>query len=292
MLYLGTGDGGGKRRPSAKRTESRLAARQDSEARRAHAAVPYSVGQSVRRTARPRPEIWAYGVRNPWRFSFDPSTQSLYIADVGQNNHEEVNVVAANAAGLNYGWNIWEGTMCYPSGNACSPAGITMPVLDYDHGNGAQSPAATSIGGATLPEVAGRYFYSDFCNGWLRSFLVVNGVATERLDWHVTPDREHPVVRCRLEQRALCAHLRRRRLQAGPGIGPPTQESAFRSPSRCDSHRRQQELTPSAPTRAATSMGESAHERSSSVAVARGQRPDTDSKRSSSPSGMKRLRDA
>jgi hypothetical protein len=112
---------------------------------------------------------------------------SLYIADVGQDSREEVNVVAANAPGLNYRWNVWEGTMCYPSGNACSAAGITMPVLDYDHGNGCSITGGYVYRGAALPEVVGRYFYSDFCNGWLRSFLVVNGVATERLDWHITP---------------------------------------------------------------------------------------------------------
>ena len=114
------------------------------------------------------------------------NAQSVH-RDVGQGSREEVDVVAADAAGLNYGWNVWEGTMCYPSGNACSPAGITMPVLDYGHDNGCSITGGYVYRGALLPEVAGRYFYSDFCNGWLRSFLVVNGAATERLDWHVAP---------------------------------------------------------------------------------------------------------
>jgi hypothetical protein len=111
----------------------------------------------------------------------------FYIADVGQNLREEVNVVAASAAGLNYGWNVSEGTICYPSGTACSPAGITMPLVDYDHGDGCSITGGYVYRGAALPEIAGRYFYSDFCSGWLRSFLVTNGVVTERTDWRITP---------------------------------------------------------------------------------------------------------
>jgi len=187
MLYVGAGDGGGSGDPSGngQNLDTLLGKILRIDVRTLPYRIPADnpfVGQTGW-----RPEVWAYGVRNPWRFAFDAATQSLYIADVGQNNREEVNVVAASAAGLNFGWNIWEGTMCYPSGNACSAAGITMPVLDYDHGNGCSITGGYVYRGAALPEVAGRYFYSDFCNGWLRSFLVVNGVATERLDWHVTP---------------------------------------------------------------------------------------------------------
>jgi len=187
MLYLGTGDGGGAGDPlgSGQNVDTLLGKILRLNVR----TLPYQIPPDNPFVGQPgkRPEIWAYGVRNPWRFAFDGATHSLYIADVGQNSREEVDVVAANAAGLNYGWNVWEGTMCYPSGNACSSAGITMPVLDYDHENGCSITGGYVYRGALLPEVAGRYFYSDFCNGWLRSFLVVNGVATERLDWHVTP---------------------------------------------------------------------------------------------------------
>jgi glucose/arabinose dehydrogenase len=187
MLYLGTGDGGGGGDPlgSGQNLDSLLGKILRVDVRTLPYRIPSDnpfVGQPGR-----RPEIWAYGVRNPWRFAFDGPTQSLYIADVGQGSREEVNVTAADASGLNYGWNTWEGTMCYPSGNACSAAGITMPVLDYDHGNGCSITGGYVYRGAALPEIVGRYFYSDFCNGWLRSFLVLNGVATERLDWHVTP---------------------------------------------------------------------------------------------------------
>ena len=187
MLYLGTGDGGGAGDPlgSGQNTDALLGKILRLDVR----TLPYRIPPDNPFVGQPgkRAEIWAYGVRNPWRFAFDGATRSLYIADVGQSSREEVNVAAADAAGLNYGWNAWEGTMCYPSGTACSPAGITMPVLDYDHANGCSITGGYVYRGALLPEVAGRYFYSDFCNGWLRSFVVVNGVATERLDWHVTP---------------------------------------------------------------------------------------------------------
>ena len=187
MLYLGTGDGGGGGDPlgSGQNLDTLLGKILRVDVR----ALPYRIPPDNPFVGQPgrRPEVWAFGVRNPWRFAFDAANQSLYIADVGQGSREEVNMVSANAAGLNYGWNIWEGTMCYPPGSTCSAAGITMPVLDYDHGNGCSITGGYVYRGAALPEVVGRYFYSDYCNGWLRSFLVVNGIATERLDWHITP---------------------------------------------------------------------------------------------------------
>jgi glucose/arabinose dehydrogenase len=187
MLYVGTGDGGGGGDPIG--SGQNLDALLGKILRIDVSSLPYKVppdnpfvGQAGK-----RPEIWAFGVRNPWRFSFDGTTRNIYIADVGQNSREEVNVVAASAAGLNYGWNIWEGTLCYPSGDSCNPAGITMPVIDYGHGNGCSITGGYVYRGSALPEIAGRYFYSDFCNGWLRSFLVAGGVAIERTDWGVTP---------------------------------------------------------------------------------------------------------
>jgi len=187
MLYVGTGDGGG--------AGDTLGSGQNLDTllgkilRIDVSSLPYKVppdnpfvGQLGK-----RPEIWAFGVRNPWRFSFDSTTRSLYIADVGQGNREEVDVVAASAAGLNYGWNLWEGTRCYPAGASCNPAGVTMPLIDYDHSDGCSITGGFVYRGSALPEIAGRYFYSDFCNSWLRSFLVAGGAATERTDWGISP---------------------------------------------------------------------------------------------------------
>jgi glucose/arabinose dehydrogenase len=187
MLYIGTGDGGGGGDPlgSGQNLDTLLG----KILRIDVSSLPYKippdnpfVGQAGR-----RPEIWAVGLRNPWRFSFDNPTGSIYIADVGQSRREEVDVVAANAAGLNYGWNIWEGTLCYPSGTACSAAGITMPVIEYDRADGCSITGGYVYRGSALPEVVGRYFYSDFCQGWLRSFVMAGASATERTDWGVAP---------------------------------------------------------------------------------------------------------
>ena len=133
-----------------------------------------------------RPEIWSYGLRNPWRFSFDRSTGDLYIGDVGQGAREEVDVASAASGGgrgLNYGWNVMEGTICYPSGANCDSARFTAPVLDYDHGQGCSITGGYVYRGAALSGMQGVYFYADYCSGWVRSFRYADGQATEPLEW-------------------------------------------------------------------------------------------------------------
>jgi glucose/arabinose dehydrogenase len=131
-----------------------------------------------------RPEIWATGLRNPWRFSFDRTAGQLYIADVGQGSREEINAVSATQAGLNYGWNVMEGSACYSTAN-CSRTGLTLPVLDYGHSVGCSVTGGYVYRGTRIPEIVGRYFYSDYCSGWLRSFRLVNGVVTAEREWSV-----------------------------------------------------------------------------------------------------------
>lgn len=120
-----------------------------------------------------RREIWAYGVRNPWRFSFDTSTGDLYVADVGQNREEEVDFQAAGApGGQNYGWNILEGNLCYnPSTGCVPPSGYVPPVTTYDHqANDAVGCSVTGgyvYRGADSPALQGVYLYGDFCSGRL-----------------------------------------------------------------------------------------------------------------------------
>ena len=187
MLYIGTGDGGGvgDSLGSGQNLDTLLGKIVRIDVSSLPYVIPADnpfVGQAGK-----RPEIWAFGVRNPWRFSFDVATARLYVADVGQLSREEVDVVAASAAGLDYGWNVWEGTICYPPGSTCNSAGVTMPLLDYDHRDGCSITGGYVYRGAALPEITGRYFYSDFCGGWLRSFLATGGVATEQTDWGITP---------------------------------------------------------------------------------------------------------
>lgn len=135
-----------------------------------------------------RGEIWAYGLRNPWRFAFDPTSASLYIADVGQDAREEVNIVAATQKAANYGWNIMEGTQCYNAAS-CAQQGLTLPAFEYEHGAGGANGCSITGGfvyrGAALPELAGRYLYSDYCKGFLKSFLYANGTLSEAKDWAV-----------------------------------------------------------------------------------------------------------
>lgn len=112
-----------------------------------------------------RPEIWALGLRNPWRFSFDRQTHDLFIADVGQAEWEEVNFQpAASGGGENYGWDRWEGETCYTA--PCSPTGMTMPFETYEHLDGNCSITGGYIyRGADHPNLEGIYFYSDYCTG-------------------------------------------------------------------------------------------------------------------------------
>ena len=130
------------------------------------------------------PEIWGYGLRNPWRFSFDRAGQDLYIADVGQNRLEEINMASSSASGLNYGWNTMEGTECF-GGGACDPAGLTLPVHEYGHGEGCSVTGGYVYRGPSMPSLSGHYFYSDFCTGWIRSFRVADGQAVDHTEWDV-----------------------------------------------------------------------------------------------------------
>jgi len=132
-----------------------------------------------------RGELWDLGLRNPWRFSFDRQTGDLYIADVGQSDREEVNVarqVNGGGKGLNYGWAITEGTTCY-GGGSCDRTGLTDPVLEYTHASGCSITGGYVYRGSAIPQLAGTYFYSDYCSGWVRSFRFVNGVATGQTSW-------------------------------------------------------------------------------------------------------------
>jgi glucose/arabinose dehydrogenase len=113
-----------------------------------------------------RPEIWASGLRNPWRFSFDRATGDLYIADVGQNQYEEVNFQPADSrGGENYGWNVMEGAHCYKPPAACGAQGLTLPIAEYDHSQGCSITGGYVYRGASFPQLVGVYFFGDFCSG-------------------------------------------------------------------------------------------------------------------------------
>jgi glucose/arabinose dehydrogenase len=123
------------------------------------------------------PEIWAYGVRNPWRFTFDRATGDMYMGDVGQNLYEEINFQSADSAGgENYGWNAYEATQVFNRNvTANNPV---MPIAEYQHGNlGCSVTAGYVYRGTLLPDLDGVYFYSDYCSGvvWA-AYRDLNGV--------------------------------------------------------------------------------------------------------------------
>jgi glucose/arabinose dehydrogenase len=188
MLYAGLGDGGGAgdALQSGQNFNSLLGSllRLDIDNGDPYAIPPGNpyVGQVNKRG-----EIWAKGLRNPWRYAFDPPTGLLYIADVGQNAHEEIDVVTASQAGVNYGWSVMEGASCYGA-TTCAQTGLTLPVLDYaTHVNGTCSITGGYVyRGSAIPGIRGHYFYSDYCAGFLKSFRYDNGSAVDQKDWGLT----------------------------------------------------------------------------------------------------------
>ncbi|MFQ5435665.1 MAG: PQQ-dependent sugar dehydrogenase, partial [Anaerolineae bacterium] len=114
-----------------------------------------------------RNEIWAIGLRNPWRFSFDRATGDMFIADVGQNTYEEVDFQpAAGTGGENYGWNIMEGLHCFTDAG-CSGDGLQLPIVEYNHSQGCSITGGYVYRGTAYPELAGNYFFGDYCTGFI-----------------------------------------------------------------------------------------------------------------------------
>ncbi len=186
-LYIGLGDGGGGGDPDGNG--------QDLDALLGkilridvNSGSPYAIpgdnpfqGQTGKRS-----EIWSYGLRNPWRFGFDRANGDLYIADVGQNIWEEIDYEPAGTGGRNYGWNRMEGKHCYPANSGCDPSEFTLPVSEYDHQEGCSVTGGHVYRGTELPELAGTYFYGDYCSGLVRSFRISNGQAVDTMDWTPT----------------------------------------------------------------------------------------------------------
>jgi len=113
-----------------------------------------------------RREVWAYGLRNPWRFSFDPMSGELYAGDVGQNAREEIDIVRK---GLNYGWNVVEGDICYPAGAVCNPALYEPPIIVHGSAAGWHSITGGVVyRGQTAPALCGVYLYADYVGGFVR----------------------------------------------------------------------------------------------------------------------------
>jgi glucose/arabinose dehydrogenase len=127
------------------------------------------------------PTLWQYGLRNPWRFWIDGD--SIYIADVGQNAFEEINLASLDE-GHNYGWPITEGLHCFSPASGCDTEGLTLPIVEVGHGDAGTCSITGGVlySGAAIPEIVGQFFYSDYCGGYLRSFSYDTGEVSET-DW-------------------------------------------------------------------------------------------------------------
>lgn len=134
-----------------------------------------------------RDELWAYGLRNPWRFSFDEPSGRIYIGDVGQFIYDEVNVAPLDEGGINYGWSVAEGPGCF-GGGTCDRAGLREPAVPLPHSNGACSVIGGSVyRGEAIPELVGHYTYADFCTRELNSFKFKKGRSTQAATWLAAP---------------------------------------------------------------------------------------------------------
>ncbi|MCI0551309.1 MAG: PQQ-dependent sugar dehydrogenase, partial [Anaerolineae bacterium] len=175
-LYWSTGDGGGTGDPfnNAQSLNSLLGKilRLD-----VNSAMPYAIPSTNPFYNNPNPavrkEIWAYGLRNPWRFAFDSLTHDIYIGDVGQGSIEEIDFQPANSGGgENYGWSVMEGSSCYNPSSGCNQSGKVLPIAQYSHSLGCSVTGGHVYRGSNYPSLYGHYFYGDYCTG--RLFSIYN----------------------------------------------------------------------------------------------------------------------
>jgi glucose/arabinose dehydrogenase len=137
------------------------------------------------------PEVFWFGLRNPWRFSIDAESGYAYIGDVGQETYEEVNAVRFDQPGLNFGWPLYEGTKRYSKGEPKTP--LTPPIIEVKHGgeNGSCSMTGGEVyRGSAIPELVGHYFYADWCLGWIRSLKFDGAAVTDKRDWSAQLEAE------------------------------------------------------------------------------------------------------
>ena len=182
-LYIGTGDGGSGGDPSNHAQDLTQLLGKLLRIDVDH-GLPYTIPASnpFFGHGNARNEIWAYGLRNPWRFSFDRSTGELWIGDVGQDTYEEVDLQPATSiGGENYGWRKMEGFHCFNPSTNCTDPSFTMPILEYTHAQGACSiTGGYRYRGTQIPSLKGAYLYGDYCTGSIWTATQTNGVWTSK----------------------------------------------------------------------------------------------------------------
>ncbi len=168
-LYIGTGDGGSAGDPqnNAQNRSNLLGKILRIDIDHPSENRPYGIPADnpfAGNTEGWREEIYAYGLRNPWKFSFDPQRGWLWAADVGQDRMEEIDLIES---GKNYGWRIMEGSLCYPASANCNREGLTLPVFEYEHPIGNSITGGYAYYGNAVPDLSGAYVYGDFETGLL-----------------------------------------------------------------------------------------------------------------------------
>ena len=169
-LYIASGDGGSAGDPlgNGQDTSSLLGKLLRIDVDAAGGGRPYGIPEdNPFADGGGAPEVWAYGLRNPWRFSFDEPAGKLWVADVGQDAVEEVNRAPAKRGGLNYGWNVMEGERCFEPPEGCEQAGLELPVTSYTHAEGCSVTGGYVYRGERFPALYGGYFFADYCSGYL-----------------------------------------------------------------------------------------------------------------------------
>ncbi len=170
MLYLGVGDGGGDSDPggNGQNPGTLLGSVIRIDVRNASAEEPYAIppDNPMIGLAGARPEVWAYGLRNPWRMSFDRETGLLWAGDAGHYHAEEVDVIRP---GENYGWSVTEGSSCFPQDETCDTMGLTLPVWEYGRSFGCAVIGGYVYRGEAIPSLAGWYVYADYCSRHVRA---------------------------------------------------------------------------------------------------------------------------
>ncbi len=186
MLYVGMGDGGSGGDPFGNAQNPRRLLGKMLRLDVDH-GEPYAIPNGNPYKTRPRdgaPEVWALGLRNPWRFSFDFAARRVIIGDVGQNQWEEMDVADAGRAALNFGWNVREGAHRYGLPRL-RPADLVEPAVEYGHDDGCSVTGGYAYRGRAIPGLAGTIFFSDYCRGWLRSFRWDGARASDLREWSV-----------------------------------------------------------------------------------------------------------
>jgi glucose/arabinose dehydrogenase len=191
FLYVGLGDGGNSNDHgeghSATGNGQDLSTLLGKMLRLDVATHPYRIPPGNMTGEGVRPEIWSYGLRNPYRFSFDACTGDLYIGDVGQMLWEEIDIEPAGQGGRNYGWRRMEGAHCFVPAEDCDPEGlITLPAAEYPHAGREIEDCSVTGGhvyrGSKIPWLRGSYFYGDFCSGRIWTLTYEGGVASAPVD--------------------------------------------------------------------------------------------------------------